>query len=97
MVIRYRVYRQRWDDNRNEPREGELVHRALLFNAGCWAGLCELTGHRSMLTSSMVATSYRGPLTGCGYAPTLTSSVVGDVCAIAVCAIAVNGSRHFNS
>ena len=37
-----------------------------------------LSGHRSTLTSSVVASFDTDPMSGYGYGPTLTSSVVAD-------------------
>lgn len=35
IAIRYRFARQLWADKQNQPRDGELVYRELLFNVGC--------------------------------------------------------------
>jgi hypothetical protein len=37
--------------------KGSWYSIALLLNVGCWAGLRELIGQRTTLTSSVVATS----------------------------------------
>jgi hypothetical protein len=39
-----------------------------------------LSGQRTTLSSSVVVISDLGPLSGCGYIPTLTSSEVACVC-----------------
>jgi hypothetical protein len=69
-----------WDDSRNQPREGEFVHHCVACQRRMLIRSRSLSGHRTTLTSSVVAKSDLGPLSGCGYVPTLTSSVVASVC-----------------
>ena len=65
-----------WDDSRNEPREGEFAHHCVACQRRMLVRFRALSGHRSTLTSSVVASFDAGPLSGYGYGPTLTSSVV---------------------
>jgi hypothetical protein len=65
-----------WDDSRNEPREGEFAHHCVACQRRMLVRFRALSGHRTTLTSSGVASFDAGPLSGYGYGPTLTSSVV---------------------
>ena len=69
-----------WDDSRNQPRAGEFVHHCVACQRRMLVSSRALSGQRSTQTSSVVAISDLGPLSGCGYVPTLTSSVVASVC-----------------
>ena len=65
-----------WDDSQNQPREGEFEHHCVACQRRMLVRFRALSGHRSTLTSSVVASFDAGPLSGDGYGPTLTSSVV---------------------
>jgi hypothetical protein len=65
-----------WDCSQNQPREGEFAHHCVACQRRMLVRSRALPGHRTTLTSSGVASFDAGPLSGYGYGPTLTSSVV---------------------
>ncbi len=57
---RYHVARQRGTIAETSRMKANAFITALLVNVGCWLGTGQLSGHRSKLTSSVVASSDRG-------------------------------------
>jgi hypothetical protein len=55
--------------------KARLYIAALLFNVACWSD-ARKPDHRPTLTSSVVASSSIGAMSGYGYGSTLASSVV---------------------